>query len=560
FIYNTDIVPPGLVVAVEPRAGTPPAIAREILAPHGLTLLEVGIGSYAVVREEPRVRPPPVMAETDPGDALAEIVVATSRYGLAYDEPQPHTFLSQADVQALPKLADDPLRAVQRLPGSAAAGISAQTHIRGGEHNETLMVLDGLPLDEPFHLKNLLTPVTLFDVRAVESMDVYSGGFTAEFGGALSGVIDIATLQPPSRRYSELGLSLFHASALSAGEFAGERGQWLVSGRRSNLDLLAELADSDVGKPEYFDAISRVSFALTDTATIFATALTSRDEVDANTSDETEITEAKFRNTYVWGGWEQQWGGDLSSRLILALTDVDNDRAGRIDDPGRQAGRVDDRRTLRTGVVRLDLEHRGELIFTRLGFEGREVEARYRYSSSNILEPGYPLPGSGGETTLRDLDPRPDGHQTAVYLTSRIAIARRLNLEAGLRWDHQTYDEVNSPEQFAPRVNLMYDLTPATRLRAAWGRFWQAQRPNELQVEDGVDTFYEPQRADHLIISLEQRLPGDHELRVEVYRKDYDRVRPHFENLFDPVKLLPELEPDRVRVAPTGSLARGVEM
>jgi hypothetical protein len=106
----------------------------------------------------------------------------------------------------------------------------------------------------------------------------------------------------------------------------------------------------------------------------------------------------------------------------------------------------------------------------------------------------------------------------------------------------------------------MYDFDPSTRLRAAWGRFWQAQGPNELQVEDGVSTFWEPQKADHLIVSVERDLRANIDLRLEIYQKDYDRVRPHFENLFDPVTLLPELEPDRVEVAPDHARARGVEL
>jgi outer membrane receptor protein involved in Fe transport len=567
FVYNTDIVPPALTVRTEPAAGAPAEIAREILAAHGLVLLEVGANAFAVVRGEPggtaggRDR----VAETEAAAGaarteIASMVVTTSRYALAYEEPQAHTFLTQADVESLPKFADEPLRSVQRLPGAAASGISAQSHIRGGEFDEVLMVLDGLPLDEPFHLKNFLTPMTIFDARAIESMDVYSGGFTAEYGDALSGIIDITTLTPPAERYTELGLSLFHANALSAGEFAGDRGQWLGSVRRSNLDIIAELADSDVGKPEYFDAFGRVSYALTEATTVFASALTTRDEIDANTSDETERSDATYRNTYVWGGWRQDWRAYLSSRLILALTDIDNDRAGSVDEPGQRTGSVTDRRTLRTGVARLDLEHRAPSVFTRFGVEGREVKARYNYASTVTFEPDYPLPGDSGSTVSRDLDPQPDGHQFGAYVTSRARLADRLSVEVGLRWDNQTYDDVEGSEQFAPRLNLMYDVTPESRLRAAWGRFWQAQGVNELQVEDGVDTFYEPQRADHLIISLEQVLPRDLDLRIEAYQKDYDRVRPHYENLFDPVRLLPELEPDRVLVAPSQSRARGVEL
>jgi hypothetical protein len=127
FIYNTDLVPPGLTVTAEPVARTPVEIAREILAAHGLVLLAVGEGAFAVVKDQSQGREvggviagkaqitlAPAQAE------LAEIVVTTSRYALAYNQPQTSTFLTQADVQTLPKPAEAALRSTQRLPGSGA--------------------------------------------------------------------------------------------------------------------------------------------------------------------------------------------------------------------------------------------------------------------------------------------------------------------------------------------------------------------------------------------------------------------------------------------------------
>ena len=438
FIYNNDLVPPGLVVQAEPARGAPVDMAREILAAYGLTLLPVGGDAFAVVKDGSKGAAGAAAAAHAAPSAeagLPEIVVTVSRYALAYNQPQTHTLMTQADVQTLPKLADETLRAVQRLPGSAASGISAQSHIRGGELDEFLMVLDGLPLNEPFHLKNFLTPVSVFDVAAIDSMDVYSGGFTANYGDRMSGVIDITSLSPPAERYTELGLSLFHANALSAGTFSGDRGTWLATVRRSNLDLIADAIHSDVGKPKYFDAFGRVSFDVSDTTTFFGSALTSRDQIQANTLDQTERTDADYDNTYVWGGWQQKWPRKFSSRLILALTDIDNDRNGTIDEPGQQLGSVDDSRKLRTGVARLDLAHEAERLYTRFGVEARSAKATYHYASTITNEPDFPIPGDPGSTVTRNLNPDPDGHQFAAYVTSRVSITDRVNAELGLRWD-----------------------------------------------------------------------------------------------------------------------------
>jgi hypothetical protein len=50
------------------------------------------------------------------------------------------------------------------------------------------------------------------------------------------------------------------------------------------------------------------------------------------------------------------------------------------------------------------------------------------------------------------------------------------------------------------------------------------------------------------------------QLRIEGYRKNYRRLSPRFENLFDPLVLLPELEPDRVRLDPSRARSEGIEV
>ena len=42
-----------------------------------------------------------------------------------------------------------------------------------------LIVFDGLPLYEPFHLRLLLSPASVLDPRVVSRLDVHAGGFTA---------------------------------------------------------------------------------------------------------------------------------------------------------------------------------------------------------------------------------------------------------------------------------------------------------------------------------------------------------------------------------------------
>src|SRR5690606_34896176 len=154
-------------------------------AAHGLGVLAVTPGVFAVVSGVRKVerRGPSGESRGDPGDAqLEEVIVQTSRYALHSEFSVEETLLTHDDIQSLPSLGEEPLRAVQRLPGVATNGVSSISAVRGGEPNETAIVLDGLRLYEPFHLKHFLTPISLLDSRLVQSIQVYAGGFPVIHG------------------------------------------------------------------------------------------------------------------------------------------------------------------------------------------------------------------------------------------------------------------------------------------------------------------------------------------------------------------------------------------
>ena len=343
-VYSSEVVPARLRVAVEPTASAGPALLEELLAPHGLRAEHVGGIVYAVVRRPPQpATAPPAAAPVAPVP-IEEVVVASSRYRLADESLLERSFLTQAELEALPRLAEDSLKAVHRLPGAATNGFSGLAYMRGGEQSETLIVFDGLPMYEPFHLRVLSSPASILDPRTLDSMDVYAGGFTAEFGERMSAVIDARSIRPEADRYYEAGLSVFYANALASARFADGRGQWLASVRRSNLDLIAELAKSKVGEPAYADGFGRLDYRLNDATAASLHMLLATDRSSLNDSDEIEFTDADYRNTYLWGTLDHEWSPALRSSLLLSYSEVTAHRNGTVEDPGRRTGFVDDDR------------------------------------------------------------------------------------------------------------------------------------------------------------------------------------------------------------------------
>ncbi len=562
FIYNTRLVPPGLRVQREPQAHGGLDLATEILAAHGLHALQAAPGIYAIVAAgtgapAPRTAAAPVTQTSEAN--LEEIVVHASRYRLTADLGSSDAVLTQADIANMPRLGDETLRAVQRLPGFATNGFSSLGSVRGGEPNETAIVLDGLRLYEPFHLKNFLSPVSVLDTRVVDSMEVYSGGFPVIHGERMSAIIEASSVRPPPTRHYEAGLSLFHASALASAPFADGSGRALISGRRSNASELARFSEEEIGRPEYFDAFGKLEHRASDATRMSFHMLASGDRITAFKDSGRQGARAEYRNVYSWGAVEHDWSEASSTRVILSYTDVNNERVGQVNDPGRRVGQVRDVRNFH--IIGLRADHRFDLLGLdhRTGFEVRRLWGRYDYASDVTFAAGFPLPDSPGSQLQRTAQPKPDGFESATWWDSRVALGSRWTLRGGLRIDTQTFDHSGDAAQIAPRINLLYDFSATTRLRASWGRFFQAQGINELQVEDGVERFHRAQHADHLIVSLDRQLASGLDLRVEVYRKRYRDLNPRFENLFNPLSLLPETEFDRVRVDPDSARAEGVE-
>jgi hypothetical protein len=97
-------------------------------------------------------------------------------------------------------------------------------------------------------------------------------------------------------------------------------------------------------------------------------------------------------------------------------------------------------------------------------------------------------------------------------------------------------------------------------LRFSWGRYFQAQGINELQVSDGEELYSPAQRATHLVASIEHELTPAIKLRGEAYRKEYDHPLPRYELLMNTLIVLPELKPDRILIAPDSAHAEGAEV
>ena len=528
----------------------------------GLYDIEISAPGFQAVREKVSLDAGQIRvlrAELELGPAVLEqLSVSASRYILHSNS---QFFIDQRAIQALPDLGEDPIRSAQRLPGSAAGGLSSRSHFRGGENNENAIFLNGLKLLDPFHIRNYHNIFSSIDARAIAGVEAYTGGFPVTYGDTMSGVLVLDSQQPDRPRRGELGLSVYNTSALFSGYSDSGKLDWLLSARRSNLGLFL---NDDLGTPNYFDVFTEVGFDLSEKSRLSVNGLYADDEIQVILESEpTELEESNSstRNLNLWISLENQWTPELFSTTVLSWSELENRHVAEVNDPDQMIAAVLNDRNADVLGLRQDWQYEGlaNHLF-RWGWGIYHQNASYHFRSSAEYLGFYANYPGIQNPAFTAVDARPGGNSYSLFLSDRWNIWSRTSLEMGMRWDRQTYTEPVFDDQFSPRLSLLREVNASLDLRLTWGRYYQSQAIQEMQVEDGIDHFFGPQRADHWIAGLQFRSPHDYRLRLEVYTKDYDRLKPRFENLFDSLALIPEVEPDRVRLDPLSARARGLEL
>jgi outer membrane receptor for ferrienterochelin and colicin len=259
---------------------------------------------------------------------------------------------------------------------------------------------------------------------------------------------------------------------------------------------------------------------------------------------------------FLWARLESRWSDRLWSENTLWRSDVQRIRDITEIDPADTSSDLFDQRDLDVLGFRSDWQWRqsDSWIF---GF-GAEVENHnvdYDYqlvSTTNpILFPGQP---PIARQTLKNVE----GETFAVYASAR-RIFGRLTAELGWRWDAERYTGLDENTS-SPRLGIQYEIGERTRLTASWGYYYQFQRPEALQVEDGVDQFSPAIRAEHRIVGIDHQLRKSLMLSGAVYQKLYRPARSYYTNLYDRLEVIPEARADRILVNASSAEARGLEL
>lgn len=561
-VYTSELVRPDMKVLAEPAAREPRRLLDEILAPHGLAVQEGPGGVLVVVAQEAAQpgggkragEPPPQVFLTE------EILVRSSRLTLLEERPDSSFSLGREEIESLPHLGDDLFRATSLLPGTAANDVTAQFSVHGGRRDEVRVLLDGQELYDAYHLKDYDNALSIVPARSLAGAILTTGAYPADQGDRMSGVLDLRTVDPPPGRRFLFGVSVLDLLASSSGRFAGERGGWLVTGRRGSIDLATEVVGDE--DPAFWDLLGKIELD-TRRGLLSAHFLAAGDELEVDKGDEEsfETLANDYRSHYGWLTHQAAIGERLLAGTVGSWAEIRRDRGGigRDEEGGFE---LLDRRDLTV----LGLSQSWDLQLApqhvpRWGWEARRYDATFDYAKR--LDPDLVVlaPFAPPRVLEHRFDGTLRGDHLGVWASDRVSWRDRLIAELGARYDRHT---ATGDTLLSPRVNLAWRLGERSVLRGAWGRFHQSQRPYELQVEDGESALRRAELSEHWVLGTETLLGSNRfgldAVRLELYRREIDDPRSRFENLLEPLNIFPEIEPDRVRIVPERSTAEGVEL
>lgn len=235
--------------------------------------------------------------------------------------------LSMNTIKALPAFLGevDILKTLQLLPGIRNAGEgNAGFYVRGGGPDQNLILLDDAVVYNPGHLFGFFS---IFNGDAIKNVSLIKGGMPAQYGGRLSSVVDIAMKEGNVNNFNvDAGIGLIASRASVQGPIDKGKSSFIVSGRRTYIDLLAKPfipKDNNFYGSGYafYDLNLKMNFKLTEKDRLYVSGYFGRDQFDFKNA------ERSFSTSIPWGNATGtiRWNHVFSKKLFANTTLVYND-------------------------------------------------------------------------------------------------------------------------------------------------------------------------------------------------------------------------------------------
>jgi hypothetical protein len=487
----------------------------ELVLRAGVQRLRVSVVGYALATKEITVPDGGSIDVTIPlaggaGSHTEEVTVSADRFRSADPGAPAQQVLGSADIQNLRGvLADDPLRAVQVLPGVATGDdLRSEFSVRGSSFTHMHLTLDGFT-----------TPYLLHAVRAVEDasssgsiaminsdilqdVSLVSGGYLQRSGNRTGALVEFNVRGGDrQRRIARAAVSGTNASVVLEGPLGrSQRGSWLVSARQSYLDMLLDRLVDDQVQFGFSDAQAKLVYDVAPSHRVELTVLAGRSRLE-EPADEVDVNDLYlgFNSSAVAiGKW--RW---TSARTVLSaglLGGVNRFRNETI-----RATELDRGRERQIGA-RFDVRHQ---IVSALDVEaGADVDA---FAESRRRQ----RPATS--TTFRIVnDYSGSANRVGAYGAARWSVHPSVSILPGVRVDRWSLTDQSTA---SPWLQVLWRPASGTMVRAASGLYQQFPHFEQVIGAWGTEGL-DREKATHLDVGVEQSVGASSRVQITVFDRE----------------------------------------
>ncbi len=515
-MYRLEITPPG-----EPSLVSDP--------------IEVRAGLDSVVSV---TLPPP--------SNLQETVTVTAPAFVVAEEVKTSNYLVRpVQIRESAGALQDVSRYLQTLPGVAIGTNDFRNDIivRGGSPLENLFIVDNVEIPNINAFANFASAggtVSILDTELIEDVTFLTGGYPAPYVNRVSSVLQIAQREGSRERFrGQATVGFAGAGAIFEGGIDNGKGSWIVSARRSFLDIFSN--DIGFGGVPVLSALNaKVVYDITPVDRLWLVNITGVDRIRLGLTEKTDLNEGLADFDIRYQGWRSatglNWQHIFGSRGVglLGVTHSEAAVTSTVKDLVRNGVPPDD-------IPVDDIIEQGPLVFREGSREG-ETTVKYdlttyrtmmgkmnkvqvggslkvfrlRYDTGSPLGDDSPYSTTPGVNAFA-LDRSFTAYQSGAYVQATQDVTKRLNLTLGARLDHYQF---TSDTRVSPRAGIGFRVSEHLTWNSSAGRY--AQHPNFLFLTSFPENSrLKPFVADHLVSGLTY-LPSDSvRMTLEAYYKRY---------------------------------------
>jgi outer membrane cobalamin receptor len=404
--------------------------------------------------------------------------------------------LKPLDVVTTASALGDFVGALQTLPGTTTVAEDGRLFVRGGDAGETQIFIDGIRVFTPYSpTTNNIPTRGRYSPFLFDGITFSTGGYSAEYGQALSSVLLLNTIDEPDQEKTEIAV-------MTVGGGVGNTQKWENNSLSLNTSYI-NLAPYNALFPDRnnwqkpFESISgetiyRHHFK-NGILKVYGAFDTTNFQLTLDDINSPEGINYKLKNNNFYSN--ASYSGDLSSSLTIfggASYTLSKNKIGiETDDIINKENSAHFKVKLKKRFSsRLKLSFGIEQLLTNFNED-------YSNNSFNSFY-GY------------------NNNITGVFSESDIIFSRKLALKIGLRGE---YSELFNQFTFSPRASVAYKTGKSSQLSLAYGDFYQQPDSEILKF----NTNLEAQKTQHFILNY-QYAANNRIFRAEAYRKEYKNL------------------------------------